>query len=242
MKIKLLLFVFAIPFFSFSQAAHVDSLAVRILDRMSDVIGELNACSFNLAVTYDSQGEYGLEKQFVNHEIIFKGPDKMLIQSKGNDFHKGYWYNGEHLVYYSYRENNFSVIESPNGIMTTIDSVHTAYEIDFPAADFFYPAFTDDLLAEFPTVVFLGNKTISGKDYLHILAENEKLSFQVWISNDALTLPQKFLITYKDQKNAPQYFAEFSEWKINPDFPDTLFDFIPPPEATQIQMLSKDDQ
>lgn len=242
MKIKLLLFVFAIPLLCMSQTARVDSLAVRVLDRMSDIIGELNSCSFNLAVSYDATGEYGLEKRFVNHEVIFKGPDKMLVQTKGTDSHKGYWYNGKHLVYYSYKENNFSIIASEGGIMQTIDSINAEYDIDFPAADFFYPGFTDDLLAEFGTVVLLGNETINGKDYLHILADNSKLNFQVWVSNDALTLPQKFLITYKDQKGTPQYFAEFSNWKINGDFPDVLFDFVPPSGARKIQMLSKKSQ
>lgn len=242
MKNKILLSILLIPFGLLAQQKQIDSLAVRILDRMSDIIGDLNSCSFNLHVISDDVGQYGLEKKFSKHEVILKGPDKLLVQSNSDDFHKGYWYNGNQVIYYSYRENNYSVIDAPEGIIQTIDSIHTNYGLDFPAADFFYPAFTDDILSEFSTVVFLGNKKINGKECFHILAENDKLNFQVWISNDAMTLPERFVIIHKDQKNSPQYLGEFSNWKINPELPDSLFEFVVPPEANQIAIISKKNQ
>ena len=239
---KLLLFVFFIPFTVFSQNVKVDSVAVLVLDRMSDVIGELGSCSFNLITSVDQKGLYGLEKKFSNYEVYFKGPSKMLVQARSDDFHKGYWYNGEHMVYYSYKENNYSVINAPDSTLVMIDRIHEDYEIEFPASDFFYPAITDDILENFPTVAFLGNKNINGQNCFHILADNDKMTFQVWISDDALTLPIKFSITYKDREAKPQYLAAFSDWKLNPDLPDVLFEFIPPPGSHQITILSKNEQ
>ncbi len=242
MRKKFLLSVLLVPFSLFTQQKQIDSTAVIILDRMSDIIGELSSCSFNLKTATDEQGQYGLEKKFSNHEVIFKGPDKMLVQSNGDDFHKGYWYNGSEVVYYSYRENNYSVIEAPETIMQTIDSINANYGIDFPAADFFYPAFTDDILADFTTLVFLGSKKVNDKDCFHILAENDKINFQVWISNDAMTLPERFAIIYKDLKDSPQYLGEFYNWKVNPELPDSLFEFTAPPEANQIAIIAKNNQ
>jgi hypothetical protein len=238
---RILLLILIIPLSVFSQASKVDSLAVRVLDRMSDVIGELNSCSYGLKVSVDKPGPYGLEKHFSENEVYLKGPDKMLVQSKGENFHKGYWYNGTHMVYYSYNEHNYSVVDAPDNIMKTIDSINTHYGVEFPAADFFYPAFTDDILAEFPTVVFLGNKKIDGKECFHILADNEKLGVQMWISNDALTLPVKLVINYKSTVNgaARQYEATFFNWEINPDIPNVIFEFNAPPEARQIAIMSK---
>lgn len=239
MKNKLLLFAVLLPFSIFSQTPKVDSLAVRILDRMSDVIGELHSCRYNLSVAQDKDGLHGLEKQYTEHEVLMKGPDKMLVQSNGSDSHKGFWYNGKHMVYYSYKENNFSVMDAPDSILKTIDTIHTNYGIDFPAADFFYPAFTDDVLEEFPTLVFLGDKIINGKECFHIMADNDKVNAQIWITNDAYTLPAKLLIRYKQKEGNPQYEATFSNWQINPEFPDRLFEFTPPPEAKQIAIMAR---
>ena len=49
-----------------------------------------------------------------------------------------------------------------------IDTVNKMYGIDFPAADFFYPSFVDDLLAESKTLMYLGMTKVDGKDCYHI--------------------------------------------------------------------------
>ena len=56
MRKKFLLLVLLVPFSLFAQQKQIDSTAVRILDRMSDIIGELSSCSFNLKTATDEQG------------------------------------------------------------------------------------------------------------------------------------------------------------------------------------------
>lgn len=239
--IKKLLFALIIPFSVFAQSAKkVDSVAVLILDHMSDVIGDLGSCSFHLSVSADVM-EYGngMEKKFTEDDVYMVGPNKMLVQSKGTGFHKGYWYDGESVVYYSYNENNFAVMNAPPTIMETIDSINKTYGIEFPAADFFYPTFTDDVLDNFNQVLFLGNKKVNGKDCFHILASNAKMTAQLWITNDAMMLPEKFVITYKEKDQSPQYEATFSDWKLNPMIPLSIFEFTPPPGSHQVSIMAK---
>ncbi|MHA3788887.1 DUF2092 domain-containing protein [Flavobacterium hauense] len=242
MRKTLAIILMTICFSGYSQTAKVDSLAVIVLNRMSDIIGSLHSCSFTLNTAYDESGEHGLEKKFCEHVVLMKGPDKMLVQARGENFHKGYWYNGEQIIYYSYDQNNYSVIDGQNTIMETIDHVHDNYGIDFPASDFFYPTFTDDVIAFSSTVAYLGKKKVEGKDCFHVFTESPTRIVQIWVSDDAYNLPLKFLIIYKDKENSPQYIASFSDWKINPDLPDALFDFNPPPMANEIKMINKSTQ
>jgi hypothetical protein len=242
MRKTFLLFSIIFSFVGYSQATKVDSVAVLILDRMSNIIGDLNACSFKLTVAHDVTGDHGIEKKFSDDEVMLKGPDKMLIQAKEDATHKGFWYNGKHMVYYSYSENNYSVLDAPATTIETIDAVHRDYDVDFPASDFFYPTFTDDILADFKSITFMGRKKIDGVECYHILADSQNQSVQFWISDDALNLPVRFLIIYKDKPNSPQYMGTFSDWKINPDLPDVLFDFNPPPMAKEITMLNKSNK
>lgn len=239
MKKVFAIIITAICFSGYSQTKKVDSLAVIVLSRMSDVIGSLHSCSFTLSTAYDEESEYGLEKKFCENEVLMKGPDKMLVQAKGQGFHKGYWYNGKHLIYYSYAQNNYSIIPAQNNIIETIDYINKEYGVDFPAADFFYPTFTDDVINYSTTLAYLGKKNIDGKDCFHVIADSPERCIQIWVSNDAYNLPFKFSISYKDKPNSPQYMAGFSDWKLNPDLPDALFNFNPPPMAKEIKMLNK---
>ncbi len=88
----------------FAQESRIDTAAVMILDRMCDVIGELESCGFALSTSQDVLEEYeiGFVKYFDEHEVYMAGPDKMLINSRGDKGHRGSWYNGKQLAFYSY--------------------------------------------------------------------------------------------------------------------------------------------
>jgi hypothetical protein len=49
-------------------------------------------------------------------------------------------------------------------------------------------------------------------------------------------LPIKVVIVYTDKPMNPQYEAVLSGWQINPDLPDAMFAFMPPPGAKKIKL------
>lgn len=222
-----------------AQTKKIDPTAILILDHMSDVIGTLESCSFNVSSSFDSKNtNFGLIKKFIKSTVIFSGPNKMLSHIEGSNGKKGFWYNGKQVAYYSYSENNYVIIDAPDNTIATIDSLHFNYDIKFPAADFFYPAFTDDLLSDFTTIQYVGKKVIENEECFHIRAENDSMIVQYWILNDAFKTPKKYLIIYKDKNNI-QYEATFSNWQLNPNIPKAVFEFTPPENAKEIKILAK---
>ncbi len=227
------------PLFISAQTQKVDPIAIQILDQMHDVIGDLESCTYNLSSSQDIiDPDHGLVKIFNEDEVIMQGPNKMLVIIDGSKGKKGFWNNGEQVIYYSYSENNFAILEAGDNIITTIDGLHNNYGIDVPAADFFYPSGTDDILDNFDTLKYLGKKMIDNKECFHIKASSKLMDVQYWISNDAYNLPKKYLIVYKDEYNK-QYEATFSNWILNPIIPNSIFEFSPPAKAVQINMLAK---
>jgi hypothetical protein len=241
MKKFTLLMLLAGLFISTSAQEHrKDTLAVMLLDRMSTIIGDMSSCSFTLNTSTDIiDVGLGLVKNFNESQVYLKGPDKMLIHSSGYKGHRGFWYQGTQLVYYSYTENNYAIIETPDNIISTIDTLNKVYGIDFPAADFFYPTFTDDVIAFFDDIILAGRSKIDGKDCYHIVCRNEAMGAQIWISDDEWFLPEKFVIVYYDEIPNAQYEATFSGWHVNPDLPDAMFDFLPPPKAKEIKLMPR---
>ena len=217
----------------------IDTIAVSLLDRMAGVIGGLGSVSFQAEISKDvKKAKYGLVKEYSSTEVYMVGPDKMHVQSNGTDGHKGYWYNGETLVYYSFKENNYSVVDAPSDIISMIDSINTNFGIEFPAADLFYPDLVDTVIRDFDHISYLGEEEINGVNCFHIMAVNEVTNIQLWITDDAFFLPEKFLVIYKDDQNI-QYEVDFTKWKLNPDLPEEIFSFEPPPGARNIAIMAK---
>jgi hypothetical protein len=238
-RILLFFFGLAILIPARAQESHVDTVAVMILDRMASVVGELNSCSFTMSSSVDNKDpQYGLIKQMDKDDVYFSGPDKLLIHFYGDKGHRGFWYNGVQATYYWFDENNYAIIDAPDNTIDMITNINDDYGIEFPAADFFNPTFTDNILALFDTIVFLGKKKLDDQDCFHILASNKNMSVQFWFANDAFNLPVKFIIIYKNEGNK-QYEATFSNWQLNPLFPDAIFDFLPPPMARKVSILPR---
>ena len=223
----------------YAQTKKIDPTAILILDHMSDVIGELESCTFDLSSSFDREDpDYGLTTDFLKSNVIFSGPNKMLSRIEGSKGKKGFWYNGKQIAYYSFTENNYVLIEAPENTIAAIDKLHFDYGIQFPAADFFYPAFTDDLLNDFENIKYVGKKVIENEECFHIKAENDEMIVQYWISNNAYRTPKKYLIIYKEKDNL-HYEATFNNWQLNPKIPESVFEFTPPASAKEIKILAK---
>jgi hypothetical protein len=170
------------------------------------------------------------------------GPDKMIVNTWGPKGHRQLWYNGTEFGFFDYAENNYGLVVAPGTIISMIDSIHEYYGIEFPAADFFYPAFTDDLIESSDRIAFLGTTTIQGKSCFSILATGKDMTIQIWISNDSYNLPLKYVIVHPTEKGHAQFEATFSEWQLNPDIPEAMFDFLQPPGAREVRLFSKTDK
>lgn len=242
MKNIYLLFALFFPFILNAQeltSENHDPIAIGILDHMADVIGDLGSCSFTLSTASDFiDPDHGYVKHYSKDDVFFDGSDKLMVQIDGTKGKKGFWYNGYELDYYSYDENNYVSIPAPNSTIAMIDSVHQTFGIRFPAADFFYPSLTDDIIEGFESVKFLGKNTIDNVECLFIKASNKEMDVLLWIANDAYKLPKRQLILYKNMNNE-QYEATFSNWVLNPNIPEALFNFVPPASASQIEILAK---
>lgn len=49
-------------------------------------------------------------------------------------------------------------------------------------------------------------------------------------------VPRKFVTTYKDEPDSPEYTAIFSHWDFMTPLPDSVFKFEPPPGASKIKV------
>ena len=122
-------------------------------------------------------------------------------------------------------------------LVEMIDTVNKLYGIEFPAADFLYPTFVDDILSNSKELVYLGLTKVEGKECYHIAGVAGDKTFQFWISDDAFSLPLKMVIVYTGKEMNPQYEAVLSDWQVNPTLPDALFEFAVPHKAKKVKLV-----
>ncbi len=203
-----------------------DTSAIENLDKLSEKIGELSSCSYTLNTNLNKLGKSNKLRNFINeHDVYMQGPDKFYIHSTGTNGRKGFWYNGNRFSYYSFDRNVFDTIGVQGNILEVIDNLHHKFGINFPAADFFYPTLTDDLIENFDEVMSLENISIDEVEYLIIEASNIDKVIEIWIEKETY-LPYKLSIFSLDDSGL-SYEAVFSNWRVDPNLPDMLFEFKP---------------
>lgn len=240
MRILLIFFTtLLLPAVTFAQAPVYDSLALQLLDRMSDILGDLKSCSVTVNSTQEeADPDYGRLTRFAHHEIQFSGSNKFFAGSYSEKDEAGYWFNGKDIFYYSFKRNHYGRLQA-EGLTSieVIDALHKSYGIDFPAVDYFYPAFTDDLIAQCQRIEFFGLTRVGEQECYKIAASGPNLVMELWLSRDQVTLPCFMVIM--DKKTNLRYSAHYSQWELNPGLPDAIFNFTVPPDATQLTIVSQ---
>ncbi len=221
----------------YAQKQRVDSLAVYILNRAAANIQSLSSCSYTAHMTYDVlTPDLGLVKHSYTDKVSLDFPDKMYIESSGDKGHRVMIYNKDKFSLYSYDNNTYVEVLAPETIIGAIHAINNNYGIEFPAADFFYPTFVDDILATGGSLVYLGTTWINGRECHHIAGTDTKQTgFQFWIT-DIQFFPVKMAMVYGSEKGSPQYEAMYTDWVLNPVFPIALFEFAPPPSASKTKL------
>lgn len=97
---------------AFAQEKLYDSVAIKLLDKMTSFIGNLSSCSFKAHTIQDETDEdYGLLTHNQYSTDSFQGDHKFQVMTEGHKGKAGYWYNGEKMVYYSFTHNFFGSSE-----------------------------------------------------------------------------------------------------------------------------------
>jgi hypothetical protein len=60
------------------------------------------------------------------------------------------------------------------------------------------------------------------------------VDFQLWIADGDQPPPLRAVLTYKNDPGQPQFRAQFSDWNLAGEPPDSTFTFAPPVGANKI--------
>jgi hypothetical protein len=142
-------------------------------------------------------------------------------------------------VFFNARENVYATAAKPGTLDEAIDYFMNNLDMRFPLADLLSSKLAETLPARVRAAYYVEAASIAGVPCDHLAFRGDQTDGQLWIAQGDQPLPYRLVITYKKAEGQPQYWAQFSDWNLSPDVPDSLFVFTPPEGAVKIAFAAR---
>jgi hypothetical protein len=215
--------------------------AMAILKRMAEFLAQAPQFSVNVRIGYDVVQESGEKVEFgERRKMIVHRPDNLRVEIERSDGDKALVvFDGKDITAYKEAENVYAVTPKPGDIDGAVEYVVRDLGIRVPLAMMFVSRLPAEIERRVQSADYVERSTVTPVPTDHVVARTADVDFQVWIAEGDKPLPQRVVITYKTAEGEPQFWAEFSDWNLNPDLSKSLFAFTPPEGAERIPFLAR---
>jgi len=173
-------------------------------------------------------------------KIVVRRPDRLLVDSTGDDGATKTIYDGKTLVVYGMTQKQYAAIPAPATIDETLDLAENRLGTDFPLADLLGGNPEKSVLAGVTSGGQVGFATIDGVSCRHLFfIQAPDLDLELWVEDNERSLPRRVYITYRSLPGHPTFLAELSDWDFSIHPADAEFVFQPPAGVTQVEMKPK---
>jgi hypothetical protein len=220
-----------------AAAAQVEPAARASFERMAASLEGARSLSLQAFVSYDVVQPTGQKLQFhASNAVQLARPDRLHALTLREATEREIWVRGNMLHLHDRMENTFGSITGPNTIDGMIDHLVRAYGVSMPLADLLYSDIDDSLMDAALEGSRIGTTSVEGVPCEHLAFRHENVDWQIWVEAGERAVPRKVVITYKNEPGAPQFVANLWDWNLDPSLPDSLFEFIAPAGAAEIEM------
>ena len=226
--------------FSYNQesASAVDPKVDKILSQMCDYLKSAEQYRFRAQATFEKVSVSGQKLEYgetVNASI--RRPDRLHADIVGDLVDNRVWYNGKSFTMLDTYLNIYATTEAPADIDSALSFVAEKYGIAAPLSDLVTSDPYASLTQNAESVSYVGLHEINGVKCHHLAFTQENLDWQIWIEDSGRRVPRKLVITYKQAEMVPQYTAVFSDWDFSPHLPESVFTFVVPVNAKEINFM-----
>jgi hypothetical protein len=215
----------------------IDPRADELLKRMGDYLGQARFFSVNAEIWQDVQLASGQRAQAGRDLTLqVRRPDKLRAEVHSTRRNRELVYDGRNVTLFNRAQNFYGGFPASGPLDETMDIASERFGIPMPLEDFVRSDPHKDLTQKVTSGVDIGATTVMGVHCEHLAFSQNNIDWQVWIEEGPRPVPRKFVITYKDEPECPQFTAIFSKWDFTTALPDFVFKFEPPPGANKIDV------
>lgn len=130
----------------------------------------------------------------------------------------------------------YGAVPAPASLDEALDVASDRFGIVMPLEDFLRSDPRKDLLPQVTSGTDIGTVDVLGVPCEHLAFSQTNIDWQLWIDKGPMPVPRKFVITYKDEPESPEFDAIFLKWDFTTKLPDFVFQFEPPADAFRIKV------
>jgi hypothetical protein len=241
-----LLIVFLVGVFagtptSSAAASARDAEAMAMLKRMADFLSQAQRLSVTAEISFDVVQTTGEKLEFgETRRFLIRRPDRARVDiTKRDGATSGFRFDGQEIAVFNTKEQVYATAPKPGTLDQAIDYFINDLDMRFPLGQLFSTHLAEALPAQMRTAITIGPERIMGVPCEHLAFQGNQGDLQLWVAQGDQPLPCRLVITYRAAEGQPQFRAQFSDWNLSPDVPDTLFAFTPPEGATKIAFATR---
>lgn len=211
----------------------------RLLDMAGFIAG---AKTFGVTIRsgYDAIQEDGQRIEFgEKRRITLRRPDHIRVEAERSDGDRGLiLFDGKVLTAFKADDNVFAQQDRNATVDEMLVYMVRDLRLTMPLARMFHTGFRDSLEKLLTSVSFVEENYLFDVPTDHLAVRSDNVDLQVWVSRGEQPLPRRVVITYKNEPDQPQFWAELSDWNFSPAVTEASFSFTPPPGAEKIPLLA----
>ena len=221
-----------------AQTSAVDPAATKILKRMTDYLGGLQAFSVHTQNTIEDLLAPRVRVDLdTSATVTIKRPNKLHTIRKGDLVSQEFFYNGKTLTLYDPAQNVYATEPVAPTFVDAIEYARNTLGLVVPASDLVYPNAYELLMDGVTMAQVIGKSMINGVGCNHVLFVRPGVQFQVWVADGERPLPYKYVVTDTSTPALLSVSTVMSDWKTAPKVSDAMFNFVPPKGAQSIAFM-----
>jgi hypothetical protein len=224
-----------------STAPAVDPLANQILKQSCDFLAQSKAFALHAELWKDEVLPSGHKIQVTRSiDLDVRRPDRFYVEVKAHHKGRGIWYDGKTVTVLDREKNLYAAADAPGSIDEAVDLLAEKYGLTVPLEDMAVADPYANAIKHVTAGGYFGNEPVLGVMCRHVGFSTDRIDWQLWVADGPQPLPQKLVITYKNEDQAPQYVYIFSKWNLMDQASDLPFQFIAPKDSAEIPLVPKE--
>jgi hypothetical protein len=215
--------------------AHTEP-ALAVLKRSADFLAQQQSFSFEARLGSEVLQVTGQKLEFGGtRKATVRRPDRLRVEVKQRDGEeRTLFFDGETISVDIPSDKAYVSVRHPGTLDAALDYLVEDLGTPAPLEDFLSSNFYSEVEGKIESGFYVQDATIAGRLCEHLAFRSSEVDLQIWIESGDRPLPRRLVITYKAAEGSPQFWAQFSDWDLSPETPDSLFAFAPPEGAKQL--------
>jgi hypothetical protein len=215
--------------------------AMASLSYLADYLSQSPQFSVTIRAGYDVVQESGEKIEFgETRKIVLRRPDRFRSDIERSDGEKGLvLFDGKDVIVFNDKDKVFAKASRPGDLDGAVTYLISDLRMRLPLAMMFLSRLPSEIERRVRSVAMVERSVAMDVPCVHLAARTDDVDFQIWIPSEGDPLPRRIVITYKNDKGQPQFWANFSDWNLTPNPSDSLFAFSPTEGVREIPFLAQ---